>query len=103
MKLEVFRADPPRACVLVVVLCDDSRGGCFRARISHHRYDERGSSDHRAQRYGARPVYDNVEPVRALAEDVDRTRFEATMGKNLRGVRRDLAAAQLIECIHKVE
>jgi hypothetical protein len=58
---------------------------------------------HRAQRCGARSVYDNVEPVRALAEDVDRTRFEATMGKNLRGVRRDLAAAQLIECIHKVE
>jgi hypothetical protein len=55
---------------------------------------------HRAQRYRARSVYDNV---RALAEDVDRTRFEATMGKNLRGVRCDLAAAQLIECIHKVE
>jgi hypothetical protein len=57
----------------------------------------------RAQRCGARSVYDNVEPVHALAEDVDRTRFEATMGKNFRGVRRDLAAAQLIECIHKVE
>jgi hypothetical protein len=38
----------------------------------------------RAQRYGARPIYDNIKPVRSLAEDVDRTRFEATMGKNLR-------------------
>ena len=58
---------------------------------------------HRAQRYGARSVYDNVKPVRSLAEDVDRTRFEATMGKNLRRARRDLAAAQLIECVGKVE
>jgi len=39
---------------------------------------------HRAPRCGARSVYDNVKPVRSLAEDVDRTRFEATMGKNLR-------------------
>ena len=38
----------------------------------------------RAQRYGARPVYDNIKLVRPLAEDVDRTRFEATLGKNLR-------------------
>src|SRR5271156_3535316 len=45
MKLEVFRADPPRACGLVVVLCDGSCGGCFRARISPRRYREPGSSD----------------------------------------------------------
>lgn len=58
---------------------------------------------HRAQRCRARSVYDNVKPVRSLTEDVDRTRFEATMGKNLRRARRDLAAAQLIECVRKVE
>jgi hypothetical protein len=58
---------------------------------------------HWAERCGARSVYDNVKPVRSLAEDVDRTRFEATMGKNLRRARRDLAAAQPIECVRKVE
>ena len=59
--------------------------------------------NHRASRCGARSVDDNVKPVRSLAEDVDRRRFEATVGKNLREARRDLAAAQLIACIRKVE
>jgi hypothetical protein len=39
----------------------------------------------RARRCGARSDDDNVKPVRSLAEDVDRTRFEATTGKNFRG------------------
>jgi hypothetical protein len=37
----------------------------------------------RPQRRGARPVDNNVKPVRSLAEDVDRTPSKATMGKNL--------------------
>jgi len=63
------------------------------------------SEDHptlQAQRYRARSLYD-IQPVRSLAEDVDRTPFEAAMGKNYEGTRCDLAAAQLIECIRKVE
>jgi hypothetical protein len=62
-----------------------------------------GRPTRRAQRCGARSACDNVKPVRSVGEDVDRARFEATTGKDLRVARRDFAAAQLIECIRKVE
>jgi hypothetical protein len=71
--------------------------------VREFRATDIANQDHRAERCGARSVCDNVKPVRSLAEDVDRRRFEATVGKNLREARRDLAAAQLIACIRKVE
>ena len=90
----MFRADPSRACVLVVVLCDGSCGGRFRARISRRRHPERGSSGPTGQqRCRARSVYDNVKPV-ARSPRTSTARGSKPQWREIyEEARRDLAAA----------